>query len=76
MTQNSVSSALQTSSRTLGNREKAFAIIICAFGDVAMRVVMEIVDDLVRMLQLLDVRYASNRAVSSVAVMKGLFRRS
>lgn len=54
--------------------EKASAIIISALGDAPLRVVMEADDDPVRMLKLLDARYASNRTVSRIAVQTQLFR--
>lgn len=56
--------------------EKASAIIILALGHAPLRVVMEAEDDLARMLQLLDARYASSRTVSRIAVQTQLFRMS
>lgn len=54
--------------------EKASGMIISALGDGPLRVVLDAGDDPVRMLQLLDARYASNRTVSRIAVQTQLFR--
>lgn len=75
-TQDTAPSSSQSSSRLLGKREKACAIIICALGDAPLRVVMDVDDNPARMLELLDARYASNRTVSRIAVQTQLFRLS
>ena len=66
----------QENARIIAKHEKASGMIISALGNAPLRVVIEADDDLHRMLQLLDGRYASNRTVSRIAVQTQLFRMS
>ena len=70
----STATETQDAARLSAKREKASGIIISALGDAPLRVVLEADDDPVKMLQLLDARYASNRTVSRIAVQTQLFR--
>lgn len=54
--------------------EKASGMIISALGNSPLRVVADADDDPAKMLKLLDVRYASNRTVSRIAVQTQLYR--
>lgn len=54
--------------------EKASGIIISALGNEQLRVLAEVNGEPMRMLQLLDARYASNRTVSRIAIQTQLYR--
>lgn len=62
--------------RTMANRVEALGIIISAPGNAPLRNVMDLDDDLSRMLQLLDSWKGATRTVSRIAVQKQLHRMS
>lgn len=63
-----------TSARPKAKCEIACKIIICYLGDALFRMVMNVVDDPARMLQLFEGRDASKRTVSKISIQTQLFR--
>lgn len=60
----------------MAKSEKACAIIIYAFENAPLRIVMDVGDDPGHISRLLDALYASNRTLSRIAVQTPLFRMS
>ena len=54
-------------------KDEAASILIEALGDTALRVCRTKVYDHIAMLELLDKRYASNRAASRISLLTSLF---
>jgi hypothetical protein len=61
---------------TSPNKEGACSIIISAFGDSSLRVVVDVDDEPDCMLALLDDHYASSRASSRIAIQTQLYRKT
>lgn len=54
-------------------KEKAAALLVNALGDSPLRVCSSSLDDPITMIELLDARYASDRAVSRISVLTSLY---